>query len=110
MANVDKESIVEAGLEATYTPAAAEQTFTNAPGVFLHVVTGDTGTTVTVAAEVDTTTKPGFGTLSRADIEVTLGTSEEHFIGPFPLTAFGRQPSIAWSATTNVTFAVLQVQ
>lgn len=115
MATLTVQSIVEAGLDATYSAAAAlGDTFANnnvrAGRVFLHVKNGDASSkTVTVTPEVASTTVPGFGTVSKATVSVAIPNGEDRFIGPFPLTAFGASPAITYSAVTSVTLAVIEV-
>ena len=113
MATLAVETIVEAGLAATYNAAAAAgDDFVNdgAERQFLHVKNADAAVTrlITVTAAVSTTTKPGFGALSRANIAVTVPISGERFIGPFPLIAFG-DPAITYDDESSVTVAVLKI-
>lgn len=42
-------------------------------------------------------------------LSVAIPASEDRFIGPFPLTAFGAAPAITYSAVTSVTVAVIEV-
>lgn len=107
------ESIVEAGLVATYnTAAAAGDSFVNddSERIFLHVKNADgaVARTITVAPAVASTTKPGFGALTRANIATTIAASGDEFIGPFPLTAFG-DPDIQYDDESDVTVAVLKI-
>lgn len=106
------ETIDEDGLEATYNTAdAGGDTFTNDGKTFLHLKNTDASpSTVTVAAAVSSTEKPGFGTLSKADAQVVVAaTNGEEFLGPFPSSAFGPNPSIAYSSVTALTVAVLRI-
>ena len=113
MATLSVEAIVDTGLAATYN-AAAElgDDFVNdgSERQFVHAVNADAGATrtITVAPAVATTTKPGFGTLTRASISVEIPISGERFIGPFPLTAFG-DPDLQYDDHTDLTIAVVKI-
>lgn len=115
MATLTVQSVSDSGLDATYSNAASGgDTFANnnvrACRVFLHVKNGDgTSKTVTVTPEITSTTVPGFGSVTKANTEVAIPASEDRFIGPFPLTAFGEAPAITYSAVTSVTIAVIEV-
>lgn len=104
------QTIDEDGLDATYSSAdVGGDTFVNDTKTFLHLKNGDASpTTVTVAAAVSTTQKPGFGELSKADAQVVVGATDEAFLGPFPASAFGPTPGIAYSSITSLTLAVLR--
>lgn len=113
MATLSVETIVEAGLAATYNAAGASgDDFVNdgSERQFIHVKNsnGAATRTVTVTAAVSTTTKPGFGALSRANIQVVVPISGDRFIGPFPLIAFG-DPAITYDDESDVTIAVLKI-
>jgi hypothetical protein len=111
MATLSVETIVDSGLAATYNAAAAGgDTFVNdgSERQFIHVknANGAATRTVTVAPSTATTTKPGFGTVTRGNISVIVPISGERFIGPFPELAFG-DPDIQYSSEADVTVAVL---
>jgi len=113
MAELSVESIIETGLEATYN-AAAElgDSFVNdgSERQFIHAVNADAGATrtITVAPAVATTSKPGFGALTREDIVVVVPISGDRFIGPFPEAAFG-DPDLQYDDHTDLTIAVLKI-
>ena len=112
MAILAVQQIVDSGLAPAYSAAAgAGDTFVNdgSGRQFLHVIDAGDGVVVTIAPDVTTTTKPGFGTLTRASMVVTIGSAAEKFIGPFPLTAFGVNPDIQYDSETSVTLAVLKI-
>lgn len=113
MATLSVQSVVEAGLNATYSSAAAGgDTFanTNDNRIIIHVKNGDASSkTVTIAPEVASRSVSGFGTMTKATISVAIPAGEDRFIGPFPFTAFGVNPDIQYSAETSVTLAVLRV-
>lgn len=81
-----------AALEPTYANAdtASGDLVTNTDGKTLLLVKnpGSSTATVTVTAQVASTTKPGFGTVSRANIVATLSAGEAAVMGPFPIDAF----------------------
>lgn len=113
MAIFTVETIVEAGLAATYNVAAAGgDSFVNdgSERQFLHVKNANVGATreITIAPAEASTTKPGFGALTREDIVVEIPISGERFIGPFPLTAFG-DPDIQYDDEADVTVAVVTI-
>lgn len=95
------------GLEATYTAAAASQTFVPGNNVILHVING--GASPITATIVTTSTVAGQAV---ADVAVTVTNAEERFIGPFQRQYFSDangQVAVNWSATTSVSFAVLRI-
>lgn len=113
MATIPTQSIVEAGLGATYSAADSEgDTFVNdgSNRQFLHVKNANAvdARTVTVTPSDASTEKPGYGALARAAIEVTVPAEGERFIGPFPATAFA-EPAITYSSEADVTLAVLKI-
>jgi hypothetical protein len=113
MATLSVETIVDTGLAATYnTAASGGDTFDNdgSERQFIHVKNANVGATrtVTVAPSTATTTKPGFGTVTRASIVVVVPISGERFIGPFPELAFG-DPDIQYDDESDVTVAVLKI-
>lgn len=94
------------GSALTYTAVNASETVNPGDGVFLHVKTVGTGTTVTVVV-------PGsvYGQ-ARPDVAVVIGTNTDRIIGP--LVADLADPTtglvtVTYSATTAVTAALLQV-
>ncbi len=103
------QTVAIGGLEATYTAAAASQTFRAGNDIFLHVVNAD-GTDKTLTITTPRTDADGNAIADRA---VVITTLEERFIGPFPSDIYGAgdtdQVTIAWSATTSVTFAVVRL-
>lgn len=106
MAAISVQNIVRAGLQASYTAVATAHngTFVNdGQRTFLHVVNGATAMTLTI---VTPATSDG---LAVADRTVSIGSSEEHFVGPFPVKTYGTTVTIQFSDTTNGTVAVLKV-
>lgn len=90
----------------TYSAVNASDTVSPGDGLYLHVKTVGTGTTVTVVV-------PGsqYGQ-ARPDVAIVIGTNTDRIIGPLvpdladPTTGF---ITIQYSATTAVTAALLQV-
>lgn len=113
MSTIAVQPIVEAGLNPTYSAAAAGgDTFANdgSERQFIHVKNADADAMqVTVTPEVASTSKPGFGTLSRATIQVSIPAGEDRMIGPFPRVAFGINPAITYDDETSVTLAVIKI-
>lgn len=113
MATFTVEDITEAGVDATYNSAnAGGDDFKNTveQRVFIHAKNGDTSQkTVTVAATDSSEDFPGWGTMTKSDVSVSIPAGEDRFIGPFPVKAFGNAPTITYSDTTSVTVAVLRV-
>ena len=105
------QKVIEAGIEPTYATAdVGGDTFDNDGRTILHIKNGDASPmTATVAALVSSTEKPGFGTLAKADAAITVSATDDGFLGPFPVGAFGPNPGIAYSAVTSVTIAVLRI-
>ena len=111
MATLAVQQIVEAGLKPTYVAAdSLGDTFANdgSGRQFIHVINGLIAVTVTVTPEVASTTKPGFGALTRGPMVVAILADEDQMIGPFPLTAFGINPAITYDDETNVTVAAIR--
>ena len=115
MAELTVEDIVEAGLNATYNAAdvAGDAALNNNGDVMLHVKNADaSSTTVTIAAQKASTSKDGFGTVSKANAVVAVPASGDRFIGPFPREAFNDAANklvISYSSVTALTIAVLKV-
>ena len=113
MATLTVQEVNKDGLEPTYSAAASGgDTFNNdSDRKFLHVKNGDASSkTVTIAAIVSETERPGFGTLAVADISVSVPAGSAKLIGPIPRTAYGTQPDIQYSAITSVTVAALELK
>lgn len=111
MPALDTQTIDEDGLDASYDSAdVGGDTFLNDGRTFLHLKNTDAApSTVTVAAIVASTSKPGFGVLTKADAEVIVGATDEAFLGPFPPSAFSGNPGVAYSSVTALTIAVLRI-
>ena len=89
MATLSVQSLVETGVNATYTAAAElgdKFANDNARRTFVHIKNGSAGS-ITITFDVptanQTTTKTGFGSLTKADLEVVVPAGEERFAGPF---------------------------
>ena len=111
MATLAVQQIVDSGLEPSYSAAeAGGDDFVNdgSERQFIHVKDAGDGCVVTVTPSTASTTKPGFGTVTRANIAVTIGAGEDRMIGPFPLTAFG-DPAITYDSETSVSLAVVRM-
>lgn len=85
-ASLSKQSIVRAGLNASYTvtTAADGAEFANTGVEFVHVKNPTVGTIVVTF--VTTQTVDG---LAVADRTVSVPASGERFIGPFPVATYG---------------------
>lgn len=99
-----------AGLVPSFTAAAASDTFVPSDRTFLYVKNTNAATrTITV-------TTPGTtGGLAIADMVGTVGaTTGELILGPFPAYNYADPTTglatVTPSATTNVTYAVVQLQ
>lgn len=113
MATFVTESIIEAGLNATYNVAAAGgDDFVNdgSDRQFLHVKNAHASVSrvVTLVPDETSTTKTGFGALTRASIVVTVPGPGERYIGPFPKTAFA-SPVITYDDEADLTLALLKI-
>jgi hypothetical protein len=112
MALLTFQRIVETGLEATYSAAAAlgDSFANNGSTTFVHVVNGaGAPITVTCDADVSTLAVAGYGNLTRANLSVVVTNGESRFIGPFPVQAFGAAPLIEYSDETSVTVAAIEI-
>lgn len=104
MAAISVQSIIRAGLQASYTNVASSHTFTNdGKRTFVHVVNGATAMNLTV---VTPNTVDG---LAVSDRTVAIGSSEEHFVGPFPTDVYGTTVTVQFDDTTNGTIAALTI-
>ena len=100
------QSMSRSGLQASYTAVATADgdAFVNdGKRTFVHVVNGATAMTVTFVTPI---TQDG---LAVSDRTVSVGSSEEHFIGPFPTRFYGSNVTVNFSDTTNGTIAVIQL-
>ncbi len=111
MALLVAQDIDEDGLIASYDAATGGgDTFNNDGHTFLHVKNGHSSPqTVTVAAAIASTDKPGFGALAKVDAQVSVPNGVEAFLGPFPSLAFGSQPAITYSGVIALVVAVLRI-
>jgi hypothetical protein len=104
MAAISVQDIIRTGLQASYTNVASSHTFVNdGKDTIIHVVNGATAMTLTI---VSTATSD---TLAVADRTVSIGSTEEHFVGPFPIATYGTTVTIQFSDITNGTVAALKV-
>lgn len=106
MAVIAAQTMVRAGLEATYSAAAAGgDTFLNYGNQFIHVKNGHSGDqTVTIETPG---TVDGLA-ISNRSVVVTAG--EERFIGPFPPAYYNNSTgyvSLTYSGVTALTIAVI---
>ena len=113
MATLTAQSIIEAGLEASYAAATGGgDDFVNNGKEFIHVKNGGGGDiTVTITAQRTTTNKAGFGPMTKSDSVVIVTAGEERFIGPFPMSAFNNATGkavITYSGVTSLTIAILK--
>lgn len=113
MATLAVQKILEAGLTATYSAAAAAgDTFLNdSEGkTFLHVknAIATAALVLTVVPSSATRDVPGYGSMDKATISVAMAADTEEFIGPFPFAAFGANPDVQTDDEAGVTIAVLK--
>ncbi len=103
------QSIVPAGLEATYEAAnVAGNEFTNDGSMFLHVKNGS-------ASPINVTIQTAgmVGGLAIADVVVAVTNAEDRLIGPFRPDIYNRTDGLVYvdySAVTTVTVALLKLQ
>jgi len=115
MADLTIQDVVEGGLAGAYAAASAggDAVLNLAGDVFLHVKNGDTAShTVTIAAQDTSEVVPGFGAMSKANVQVSMPAGGERFIGPFPRAAFNDangKVQITYDAVTNLTIAALRL-
>lgn len=107
---IPTETVVESGLDATYTAAdVGGDTIVNDGRTILHLKNTDAApSTVTVTAENTSTSKPGWGDLAKANAQVVVPATDERFLGPFPPNAFGQVGVLSYSSVTALTIAVLR--
>ncbi len=115
MADLTIQDVVEGGLAASYVAASAggDAVLNLAGDVFLHVKNGDVSShTVTITAQDTSEVVPGFGAMSKANVQVSVPAGGDRFIGPFPRAAFNDslgKVQITYDAVTNVTIAALRL-
>jgi len=115
MADLTIQDVVEGGLAPAYAAAdVAGDALLNLVGdVFVHVRNGDAAQhTVTVTAQEASHEIPGFGAMSKADVQVAIPAGAETFIGPFPRAAFndaGGKVQVSYDGVTAVTVAALRL-
>lgn len=111
MALLARQKVDEDGLLASYGAAnGGGDSFDNDGRVILHVKNADvSGKTVTITPENPTTSKPGYGELTKQNAGGTVAASTDQFFGPFPAGAFGALGQITYSDVTSLTIAVLRV-
>jgi hypothetical protein len=116
MADLTIQDVIEGGLNASYAAASSGgDALLNLDGeVFLHVKNGDTVShTVTIAVQDGSQEVPGFGTMTKSNVQVNVPASDDRFIGPFPRAAFNDangKVQITYDAVTNMTIAALRLK
>ena len=104
MAAITVQNIVRAGLQGSYTAVAASHTFVNdGKDTFIHILNGATAMTLTI---VSTATND---TLAVADRTVSIGSSEDHFVGPWPIATYGTTVTIQFSDVSDGTVVALKL-
>lgn len=111
MATIERQTITEDGLDPTLSNAAGGgDSFANTGKEFLYVENTDASShTVTVSAQLSSTTDKQYGKLSKSDVSVAVPAGEFRLIGPFAPSAFNSSgsASITYSAATGMKVAVL---
>ncbi len=105
MAALTVESMSRSGLEPTHTAInAGGDTFINdGKKTFIYLRNGATALTLTI---VTPATVDG---LAVADRTVSIGTNEDHIIGPWPTDQYGNTVSLTYSDATDGTMAVVRL-
>lgn len=108
MAIYAKENIAISGTTATYHAAAASDKVSTGPGVFLHVINGDTSPTI-----VTLTTPGSVEGVAISDPAITVANGTNKFIGPLSRDLFGDRAdsylaTVSFSNIVSVTYAVLE--
>jgi hypothetical protein len=105
MALISPQSIVRAGLQASFAAPNASDTFIAGPNIFYYAKVGSTATTFTF-----TVGKIPVVGVTYANLVVGPITSNDELIGPFPSSVFGDPATglvtVTTSNQTNVTVAV----
>lgn len=108
MATLTTQQIAQAGIAPTYAAVGASDKFTPGDNVFLHFKNTNAATRTPT---VDSKVPSNYGT----DVDVTVvvpATTGDVMIGPFPAQRFAGTDGLAdisYSATTNLTVAVLRL-
>jgi hypothetical protein len=118
MATLSIQTVVEAGITPSFAAVAAGgdvATNTGREMIYLVNSSGSNSYTVTVTAQNASATKPGFGTMTKSNAAVSVGTSARKMIGPFPVGAFNNttgQIAITYTGSapaTDLTIAVVRI-
>ena len=115
MALITLQNISESGITPTLTSVAASggDTFANSGSCFVMIVNTSGETTVgTAAVEVTTVDSSQYGSLTKAAQTISTAAGATSFFGPFAPAAYNDQNGImtvSFSATTDVTIAILTV-
>ncbi len=114
MAELIINEIVEAGIVDTLVAAdVAGDEFVNEDGdVFIVVANADSGAhIVTINPTQSTTFSPGFGTVDRDPIVVSVAAAETKFIGPFPqiFNDINGKVQVAYDGITDVTVGAFKL-
>lgn len=111
MATLTKQTIGQAGLEATYAACTAGgDKVAPGPGVFLHVKNGSAGD-ITVTLDDPNSTSPAAATAFNPDVAVVVTAAEERFI-PVPerfRNSVDGLAAITYSGVTSLTIAALVI-
>lgn len=116
MATLTVQEVIESGLNLSTTSAASGgDEFTNSDDerTFLYVDNQDASAKqVTVTAQKSSTTRPGYGSVTKSDAVVSVPAGEQRYIGPFPGTAFNDangKVQVTYDAVTSVSVAAVKV-
>jgi len=75
---------------------------------FLVVKNGD-ASPMTVTFDDTGSVEPAGSKTFDADVEVTVGATDEEWIGPFPKSRFGASVGVTYSAVTSLTVAAIAI-
>lgn len=102
----------DGGMTTTAADAGGDVFPNGGSDVYLYVENGGGGSiTVTVTAQKTSTTKDGFGPVTKADGGGSVGAGAFDIFGPYPSTAFNNasgQVAVTYSGVTSVVVAAFQ--
>ena len=72
-------------------------------------MTGSSCSPMTVTIDDTGSVEPSGSTTFDPDVEVTVGATDEEWIGPFPKNRFGASVAVTYSAVTSLTVAAIAI-
>ncbi len=114
MATLTVQNSAEGGAKTFAAAASGGDVFANDGRTILAIHNESGGAlTVTVTAQETTTTKSGFGDLTKADAVQSVEATSVDIMGPFPKTAFNNssnQCAVTYSGVGSLSVAAIKIK